>query len=215
MSDVISDVTNNITNTAKIVGYVVSSPEIHHSTHGEDFYEFSVRVPILNSSASDIIRVEISDRVYDVSKIDKDAIVSIEGQFRSFNEHNSETGKISLRLFLFTRDIEILDSVEEFTNKITLRGFICKDVVHRRTPGGREISDVILSVNRLYSKSDYIPCVVWGRNSKYVYKMDVGTEVEFVGRIQSRVYTKKFNDGSTLEREVYEVSVSDVTKISD
>lgn len=215
MSGVISDVTNNITNTAKIVGYVVSSPEIHHSTHGEDFYEFSVRVPRLNNSASDIIRVEISDRVYDVNKIDKDAIVSIEGQFRSFNEHNSETGKISLRLFLFTRDIEILDSVEEFTNKITLRGFICKDVVHRSTPGGREISDVILSVNRLYSKSDYIPCIVWGRNSKYVYKMDVGTEVEFVGRIQSRVYTKKFNDGSTLEREVYEVSVSDVTKISD
>ena len=161
MSDVISDVTNNITNTAKIVGYVVSSPEIHHSTHGEDFYEFSVRVPRLNSSASDTIRVEISDRVYDVNKINKDTIVSVEGQFRSFNEHNSDTGKISLRLFLFTKDIEILDSVEEFTNKITLRGFICKDVVHRRTPGGREISDVILSVNRLYNKSDYIPCVVW------------------------------------------------------
>jgi len=215
MSCVISDVTNNATNTAKIVGYVVSSPEIHHSTHGEDFYEFSVRVPRLNSSASDIIKVEISDRVFNVNKIQVDSIVSVEGQFRSFNEHNTDTGKISLRLFLFTKEIEVLDSAEDFTNKITLHGFICKEVVHRKTPGGREISDVILSVNRLYNKSDYIPCVVWGRNARYVSKMGVGTEIEFSGRIQSRVYTKKFEDGSTLEREVYEVSVSDVTKISD
>lgn len=215
MSCVISDVTNNATNTAKIVGYVVSSPEIHHSTHGEDFYEFSVRVPRLNSSASDIIKVEISDRVFNVNKIQVDSIVSVEGQFRSFNEHNTDTGKISLRLFLFTKEIEVLDSADDFTNKITLHGFICKEVVHRKTPGGREISDVILSVNRLYNKSDYIPCVVWGRNARYVSKMGVGTEIEFSGRIQSRVYTKKFEDGSTLEREVYEVSVSDVTKISD
>lgn len=215
MSCVISDVTNKATNTAKIVGYVVSSPEIHHSTHGEDFYEFSVRVPRLNSSASDIIKVEISDRVFNVNKIQVDSIVSVEGQFRSFNEHNTDTGKISLRLFLFTKEIEVLDSADDFTNKITLHGFICKEVVHRKTPGGREISDVILSVNRLYNKSDYIPCVVWGRNARYVSKMGVGTEIEFSGRIQSRVYTKKFEDGSTLEREVYEVSVSDVTKISD
>lgn len=215
MSCVISDVTNNATNTAKIVGYVVSSPEIHHSTHGEDFYEFSVRVPRLNSSASDILKVEISDRVFNVNKIKVDSIVSVEGQFRSFNEHNTDTGKISLRLFLFTKEIEVLDSADDFTNKITLHGFICKEVVHRKTPGGREISDVILSVNRLYNKSDYIPCVVWGRNARYVSKMGVGTEIEFSGRIQSRVYTKKFEDGSTLEREVYEVSVSDVTKISD
>lgn len=215
MSCVISDVTNNATNTAKIVGYVVSSPEIHHSTHGEDFYEFSVRVPRLNSSASDIIKVEISDRVFNVNKIQVDSIVSVEGQFRSFNEHNTDTGKISLRLFLFTKEIEVLDSADDFTNKITLHGFICKEVVHRKTPGGREISDVILSVNRLYNKSDYIPCVVWGRNARYVSKMGVGTEIEFSGRIQSRVYTKKYEDGSTLEREVYEVSVSDVTKISD
>lgn len=215
MSCIISDVTNNATNTAKVVGYVVSSPEIHHSTHGEDFYEFSVRVPRLNSSASDIIKVEISDRVFNVNKIQVDSIVSVEGQFRSFNEHNTDTGKISLRLFLFTKEIEVLDSADDFTNKIALHGFICKEVVHRKTPGGREISDVILSVNRLYNKSDYIPCVVWGRNARYVSKMGVGTEIEFCGRIQSRVYTKKFEDGSTLEREVYEVSVSDVTKISD
>ena len=117
MSCVISDVTNNATNTAKIVGYVVSSPEIHHSTHGEDFYEFSVRVPRLNSSASDIIKVEISDRVFNINKIQVDSIVSVEGQFRSFNEHNTDTGKISLRLFLFTKEIEVLDSAEDFTNK--------------------------------------------------------------------------------------------------
>ena len=187
-------VTNKLTNNdVKVVGVVVSKPVLHHSTHGEDFYEFKIEVPRLNKGVHDI--------------------VSVNGQFRSFNEYNSEMDRMTLRLFVFVKDIEILDSAKDFDNEITLRGFICKDVVHRKTPSGREISDVILSVNRLYNKSDYIPCVVWGRNSKYVANMVVGDEIEIQGRIQSRKYNKVLSDGSVIEREVYEVSVINVSKV--
>ena len=155
-------VTNKLTNNdVRVVGVVVSKPMLHHSTHGEDFYEFKIEVPRLNKGVHDTIKIEVSDRVFDVSRLEVDSIVSVVGQFRSFNEYNSEMDRMTLRLFVFVKDIEILEEADAFDNEITLRGFICKEVVHRKTPSGREISDVILSVNRLYNKSDYIPCVVW------------------------------------------------------
>jgi single-strand binding protein/primosomal replication protein n len=207
-------VTNKLTNNdVRVVGVVVSKPMLHHSTHGEDFYEFKIEVPRLNKGVHDTIKIEVSDRVFDVSRLEVDSIVSVVGQFRSFNEYNSEMDRMTLRLFVFVKDIEILEEDDAFDNEITLRGFICKEVVHRKTPSGREISDVILSVNRLYNKSDYIPCVVWGRNSKYVANMVVGDEIEIQGRIQSRKYNKSLDDGSIIEREVYEVSVINVSKV--
>ena len=176
-------VTNKLTNNdVRVVGVVVSIPMLHHSTHGEDFYEFKIEVPRLNKGVHDTIKIEVSDRVFDISKLEIGNTVSVVGQFRSFNEYNSDMDRMTLRLFVFVKDIVILEEADTF-------------------------------VNRLYNKSDYIPCVVWGRNSKYVANMVVGDEIEIQGRIQSRKYNKSLDDGSIIEREVYEVSVINVSKV--
>lgn len=194
-------------NQAVIMGEVVSDFAYSHEIFGEGFYMMEVEVARLSDS-SDVIPVMVSERLLDVNGDYKGRKVCIAGQFRSYNRH--EEHKNRLILSVFAREIEFVEEIEESarTNQIYLDGFICKDPVYRKTPLGREIADLLLAVNRPYGKSDYIPCICWGRNARYANNFTVGKRCAVWGRIQSREYMKKVDEEHMEKRVAYEVSVS-------
>ncbi len=160
------------------------------------------------SDSTDIIPVMVSERLLDVSDDYKGLKISITGQFRSYNRHEEKKNKLVLSVF--AREIEFVDDIEESakTNQIFLDGYICKAPIYRKTPLGREIADLLLAVNRPYGKSDYIPCICWGRNARYASTFEVGSRCAVWGRIQSREYMKKISEDQLERRTAYEVSVS-------
>ncbi len=194
-------------NNVLLTGKIVSEPEYSHEVYGEQFYNLFLDVN-RKSDIADVIPLTISERLFDVSKECIGTVISVSGQLRSFNRH--ENSKNRLILSVFVRDIEIITDEYEDENEIMLDGFICKDVVYRKTPLGREIADLLIAVNRSYGKSDYIPCICWGRNARLASTFPVGTHVQFIGRIQSREYIKKYEDGTEEQRTAYEVSVSKI-----
>lgn len=210
-------VTNLLENNHLVlVGKVTSDKTYSHETYGEKFYIFDLEVPRL-SSAVDIIPITVSERLLTDLNLEIGTKLSIEGQFRSYNSYQNERNKLILTVF--AKDIVEIkdepkkeDSEEEkkdvVTNEVTLSGYVCKKPIYRQTPFDREISDLLLAVNRAYNKSDYIPCIAWGRNARFCQNMEVGTEVKIVGRVQSRKYEKKFEDGTSETRIAYEVSIS-------
>ena len=210
-------VTNLLENNHLVlVGKVTSDKTYSHEIYGEKFYIFDLEVPRL-SSAVDIIPITVSERLLTDLNLEIGTKLSIEGQFRSYNSYQNERNKLILTVF--AKDIveikdepKIEDSEEEkkdaVTNEVTLSGYVCKKPIYRQTPFDREISDLLLAVNRAYNKSDYIPCIAWGRNARFCQNMEVGTEVKIVGRVQSRKYEKKFEDGTSETRIAYEVSIS-------
>jgi len=194
-------------NQAVVAGEIVSGFTFSHEVFGEGFYMVDVLVSRL-SDAYDTIPLMVSDRIMDV---DEDCIgrkVEARGQFRSYNKH--EEARNRLILSLFVREIEFIDDDEYISkpNHIYLDGYICKPPVYRMTPLGREIADVLLAVNRAYGKSDYIPCICWGRNARFAGKLSVGEHVAIWGRIQSREYQKKLGNDKVISKTAYEVSVS-------
>ena len=193
-------------NIITLVGTIVSERTFSHEVYGEGFYSFNLEVPRLSEN-SDIIPVTVSERILsDEFKIGEKVV--IDGQFRSYNYYENEKNKIVLTVFV--KDIKILTEEMEIANpnEICLTGFICKKPIYRTTPFGREIADILLAVNRAYNKSDYIPCIAWGRNARFCQNIEVGEKVKLWGRIQSRTYEKKFEDGTSEVRRAYEVSVS-------
>ena len=194
-------------NQVTLIGTIVSEFTYSHELFGEGFYMTSIKVDRLSESA-DIIPMMISERLVDVNADYTGEKIIVNGQFRSYNRH--EERKNRLVLSVFAREIEFVDEIAENarTNQIFLDGFICKEPIYRKTPLGREIADLLLAVNRPYGKSDYIPCVCWGRNARYASNLDVGLRVTAKGRIQSREYTKKHDDGTVEMKTAYEVSIS-------
>ncbi len=194
-------------NQVTVMGTIVSSYRFSHEIFGENFYMVDVEVPRLSESA-DIIPVMISERIVDVDADARGLNVIINGQFRSYNRHESRKNR--LLLSVFARDIEFVEEVmeNEKTNQIYLDGYICKPPVYRKTPLGREITDLLLASNRPYGKSDYIPCICWGRNARYASGFEVGARCQIWGRIQSREYMKKISEEELEKRIAYEVSVS-------
>lgn len=194
-------------NQVTVMGTIVSSYRFSHEIFGENFYMVDVEVPRLSESA-DIIPVMISERIVDVDADARGLNVIINGQFRSYNRHESRKNR--LLLSVFARDIEFVEEVmeNEKTNQIYLDGYICKPPVYRKTPLGREITDLLLASNRPYGKSDYIPCICWGRNARYASGFEVGARCQIWGRIQSREYMKKVSEEELEKRIAYEVSVS-------
>lgn len=204
-------------NNVILVGKVANEKRFSHEIYGEKFYSFDLSVPRLSGNA-DLIPVTISERLFKEDELVVDKKLRIEGQFRSYNSFEGEKNKLILTVF--AKDIEFLSDDEEIvvskdfvSNEITLIGYICKPPIYRQTPFGREISDMLLAVNRAYNKSDYIPCICWGRNARFSSKLEVGTEVKVVGRIQSRIYEKKFEDGKVEQRVAFEVSISNLELI--
>lgn len=194
-------------NKVFLKGVVASSPVFSHETFGEGFYELTIRVDRLSENF-DIIPIIVSEKFLRNNAFDVGKSVSVQGQFRSFNK--IENGKSKLLLNVFVRNIIDLDDTIN-PNVVELSGYICKKPIYRMTPFGREICDVLLAVNRAYNKSDYLPCIVWGRNARFVKELDVGQKVDIVGRIQSREYQKKLNDEDTVTKIAYEISVNKVS----
>ena len=194
-------------NQVSIAGEVISDFTFSHDVFGEGFYILEVVVSRLSNSY-DMIPVMVSERLIDVKQDYKGKFVEVLGQFRSYNRH--EESKNKLVLSVFAREVKMVDELSENAkpNHIFLDGFVCKPPIYRKTPLGREISDVLLAVNRPYGKSDYIPCICWGRNARFAESFAVGGHVQIWGRIQSREYQKKMNEIDFEKRVAYEVSVS-------
>lgn len=194
-------------NQVVVMGEIVSDFSFSHEIFGEGFYMVDIRVARLSDSM-DIIPVMVSERLIDVTEDYKGYNVVISGQFRSYNRHEERKNKLVLSVF--AREIEFVEEIGDSvkTNQIFLDGYICKEPVYRKTPLGREIADLLLAVNRPYGKSDYIPCICWGRNARYASGFEVGERCLVWGRIQSREYMKKISEEDLEKRIAYEVSVS-------
>jgi single-stranded DNA-binding protein len=197
-------------NNANIVGKIVSGFSFSHEVYGEGFFTFLIEVMRL-SDASDILPVTISERLLEGDRYEEGSLVHITGQIRSYNNYVEVDKKNKLVLTIFAKDIEWLENNNDLNpNEIILNGFICKPPVYRTTPFGREIADILLAVNRSYNKSDYIPCIAWGRNARFAGRLKIGDRICVYGRMQSRSYQKKKDDGSVLEKIAYEVSISKI-----
>lgn len=196
----------NDNNIVEIGGKVVTELEFSHEIYEEKFYKFYVETKRM-SDYTDKLPIIISERLVNIEDIKIGNIVRIEGQFRSYNQ--PVNGKSKLVLSIFAKDIEKYEDENILTlNEATFIGFICKKPIYRKTPLGREIADVLLAVNRTYKKSDYIPCILWGRNAKFCEKVEIGARIKLSGRIQSRNYEKKLEDGTVISKVAYEVSIS-------
>ncbi len=193
-------------NIVKIGGKVVSELEFSHEIYEEKFYRFYIETKRM-SEYSDKLPIIISERIINIEEIKVGNIIVVEGQLRSYNQMID--GRSKLVLSIFAKDFEKTEDERVLTlNDATFIGYICKKPVYRKTPLGREIADVLLAVNRTYKKSDYIPCILWGRNAKYCEQVEIGDMIKLNGRIQSRNYEKKQEDGTTISKVAYEVSVS-------
>lgn len=194
-------------NSVEIAGEVVSGPVFDHETFGERFYKFYISAERLSGN-KDVVPVIVSERLFAIDNITIGNRFRVFGQFRSFNDHSD--GGNHIVLSVFSQDIEEMEGSDLAINSIWIDGFICKDPIYRKTPQGREIADVIIAVNRQYGKSDYIPCIAWGRNARFVSRLQVGNRIWLSGRIQSRIYNKKISDDEVVEKTAYEVSVSKI-----
>ena len=201
-------------NQVSIAGEVISEFEYSHDVFGEGFYTIDVSVGRLSNS-SDVIPLMISERLMDVKKSYVGKYIEILGQFRSYNRHEENRNRLVLSVFV--REVKICDEGYESPkpNYIFLDGYVCKQPIYRKTPLGREIADILLAVNRPYGKSDYIPCICWGRNARFAENFTVGGHIQVFGRIQSREYQKKVGDEDFERRVAYEVSVSKLECIED
>jgi single-stranded DNA-binding protein len=190
-------------NKVFLMGKVVSEPKFSHDVYGEGFYELNLEVPRL-SDHSDIIPITVSERLLE-NQFKLGSMVGVRGQFRSYNKVADDKSKLMLTVFV--RELaEYDDSINP--NIIELSGYLCKAPIYRTTPFKREICDMLLAVNRAYNKSDYLPCIAWGRNARFAKAIEVGSRVFLVGRIQSREYQKRLNDDMMLTKTAYEISVN-------
>lgn len=213
-------VTNFLENNHLVlIGKVCSEKTFSHEIYGEKFYIFDLEVPRL-SKAVDVIPITVSERLITNIDIEVGKELAIEGQFRSYNSYENEKNRLILTVFAkdISEVVEEETSEEEekkkVSNEVTLIGYVCKKPIYRQTPFDREIADILLAVNRAYNKSDYIPCIAWGRNARFTSKLSVGSNIRLWGRVQSRAYQKK-KDDVIEEKVAYEVSVSKIETVSD
>ena len=196
-------------NQVTMIGEIVSEFEFSHEVYGEGFYLVDISVSRLSDSVV-YLPLMVSERLVDVTQSYIGETISVSGQFRSYNRHEEKKNRLILSVFV--RELEFVDEIEDDikSNQIYLDGYICKEPIYRKTPLGREIADLLVAVNRSYGKSDYIPCICWGRNARYASSFEVGSHVEVYGRIQSREYIKKIGEEQTEKRVAYEVSVNKI-----
>lgn len=195
-------------NLVLVCGLIKELPHYSHSIMGERFYDLKVSVP-RNSGVEDILPVTISERMLDIGSLALGKVISLTGQLRSYNiPLDGNRLKLVLKVFARNAALEEQDECVRYENMILLDGYLCKNTVYRTTPHGREISDIMLAVNRNCNRSDYIPTVSWGRNARYSADLTAGERLVVIGRIQSRAYEKVLESGDTETRTAYEVSVS-------
>lgn len=194
---------STVTNKVMLYGEVETEMVFNHDLYGEKFYSFNLKVKRL-SNYCDLLPVTISERLLNGMQLEIGQQVCISGQLRSYNKYINGRGRLILTVF--AKEIS-LDTVLENPNLITLRGYICKTPIYRTTPFNREIADLLIAVNRSYNKSDYIPCIAWGRNAKFAQTLSIGEMIMIEGRVQSREYEKVLESGTVEKRTAYEVSI--------
>ena len=211
-------------NYLTLVGKVTGEKKFSHEIYGERFYIFNLEIPRL-SGTSDLIPITISERLITEETLKEGQKLLVKGQFRSYNSYESEKNRLILTVF--AKDVRIIIDEKEneeesefvkkdvITNEVVLVGYICKKPIYRQTPFGREIADILLAVNRAYNKSDYIPCIAWGRNARFCQNLEIGSRIKLVGRVQSRNYEKKHEDGTVEIRVAYEVSIGSLEVIEE
>ncbi len=199
-----------------LVGKIVSEQKYSHEIYGEKFFSFNLEVVRLSSN-TDIIPITVSERLVTDFDLSIGKTVEVEGQFRSYNNYENEKNRLILTVFakeIKEIEFDVETDKDIVTNEVILIGYVCKKPIYRQTPFGREIADLLLAVNRAYNKSDYIPSIAWGRNARFCQNLEVGTEVKIVGRIQSRNYEKKYEDGTQETRVAYEVSIASMEVVN-
>lgn len=210
-------------NYLTLVGKVTGEKKFSHEIYGEKFYVFNLEIARLSGNA-DIIPITVSERIITDEMLMQGKQLLVKGQFRSYNSYDNEKNRLILTVF--AKDVvEVEENNEEeenemakkdtVTNEVVLVGYICKKPIYRQTPFGREIADVLLAVNRAYNKSDYIPTIAWGRNARFCQNLEVGIKVKLVGRVQSRMYEKKHEDGTVENRVAYEVSIGSLEIVDE
>lgn len=210
----------NVINTNQIVvsGEILSESSFDHEVMGEKFYKTQLST-LRKSGNEDILPIMISERLINAEQELVGQFVKINGQVRTYNRNEDNTNKLILHVFV--RDFEIWsddddgEEVPDDENNVFLDGFICKNTIYRKTPLGRKVADILLAVNRPYGKTDYIPCIVWGRNARFTSGLEVGTHIRVRGRLQSREYQKKIGENEVETRVAYEVSVSRIEVVEE
>ncbi len=201
----------NDNNKACAIGIIGSEMTFSHNHSGEDFYHFILKVQRL-SKTDDEINVTISGKLLSSIACEMGTQVEVCGQYRSYNNYTGEGSRLILTLFAHSICLTNENTDTTNPNHISLSGFLCKAPVYRTTPFGREITDILVAVNRSYGKSDYIPCIVWGRNAKFASTLQVGDPVKLCGRMQSRQYQKRDMQDEITIKTAYEISVSGIEK---
>ena len=200
---------NNVVN---LRGELDNKLEFSHEIFGEKFYNMKIIINRLSDSF-DILPMTVSERLLQDIDLDKQNLVNVVGQLRSYNK--TLNNKNRLVLTVFVREIKSIDEENKDPNSIFLDGYVCKEPVYRKTPLGREITDLLVAINRPYNKSDYIPSIVWGRNAKFAKNLKVGDRIQLWGRVQSREYEKKIDENNVVKKMAYEVSISKIKKLDE
>ncbi|EQF23064.1 OB-fold nucleic acid binding domain protein [Clostridioides difficile CD160] len=200
---------NNVVN---LRGELENKLEFSHEIFGEKFYSMKIKINRLSDSF-DILPMTVSERLLQDIDLDKQNLVNVVGQLRSYNK--TLNNKNRLVLTVFAREIKSIDEENKDPNSIFLDGYVCKEPVYRKTPLGREITDLLVAINRPYNKSDYIPSIVWGRNAKFAKNLKVGDRIQLWGRVQSREYEKKIDENNVIKKMAYEVSISKIKKLDE
>jgi len=197
-----------LNNRVFVAGTVTDELVYSHELFGETFFETQICVPRL-SEHKDLLPLTVSERLIEGGKLSVGARVAVNGQFRSYNKIVDD--KSRLMLTIFARDITLTEVQDANPNTADFIGYVCKPPIFRTTPFNREICDLLIAVNRAYNKSDYIPCIAWGRNARFAKAITVGRKIRISGRIQSREYTKKLSEEETEKKTAYEISVNQIS----
>ncbi|WP_053832089.1 single-stranded DNA-binding protein [Paraclostridium bifermentans] len=200
------------TNIVNLRGELEEELTFSHEIFGEKFYSARIKIHRL-SDTYDVLPITISERLLEEVNLKENNLVDLVGQLRSYNKNIDNKNKLVLTVF--AREIKVVDGEAKDPNNIFLDGYICKDPIYRKTPLGREIADLLVAINRPYNKSDYIPSIVWGRNAKFAKNLKVGDRIQMWGRVQSRDYEKKLENGEIEKRVAYEVSISKIKKLDE
>jgi hypothetical protein len=200
------------TNVVSLRGELNGELQFSHEIFGEKFYTTQIKIDRLSESC-DTLPITISERLIGEVNVEESKVVELTGQLRSYNKNID--GRNKLVLTIFARELVDANEESKDPNNIFLDGYICKDPIYRKTPLGREITDLLVAINRPYNKSDYIPSIVWGRNAKFAKSLKIGDRIQMWGRVQSREYEKKLENGEVEKKVAYEVSISKIKKLSE
>lgn len=208
-------------NKVSLVGRITEDFVFDHKSFKICFYKARMAIK-RKSGVEDYVYIMVPEYLLldDLKKNAKGKYIELAGQFRTYRDlRTGDKPKFYYFVLVMAMNIIDTDDVGEdgYTNVVYLRGEISKDTVFRITPFGREVTEMILKVNRRGNFIEVVPCIAWGRKAVEASKLKVGDKIELEGRIQSRKYFKRYSPDSDEGeyKEVYEISIWRFRKIED